>query len=289
MISSAILPNVALRTPPTCGPGERAEPFGRETHRPGEAQDAERGHDEEHRVVDARRVAQEDADEADRERSRAGTRGPAPTAPTGWAGRRFGQRRSRGNPSRAGPCTASASAARRRGDASGGLGARGPGGDETVDLGPRGVEARGLLGRSPRARPRTDHEDELPTCRDLARSRGLRKLAKRAARHRLVQLRQLTTHLRPGRSSPQVAASSRSVAATRFGASNTIAPRSSAPIRARRSRRSRPDRGRNPRMSSAAPPRPRRRRLPAPPTVRAAQRPCRPPRPTPRPAPRPDR
>ena len=53
-------------------------------------------------------------------------------------------------------------------------------------------------------------------------------------------------HTAAGRSGPHAVARSRSVPATRFGASNTIAPRSSAAIRASRSRRSRPERGRNP-------------------------------------------
>ena len=53
-------------------------------------------------------------------------------------------------------------------------------------------------------------------------------------------------HTATGRSTPHAAARSRSVAGTRDGASYTIVARSSAAIRARRSRRSRPDRGRKP-------------------------------------------
>ena len=53
-------------------------------------------------------------------------------------------------------------------------------------------------------------------------------------------------HTAPGRSGPQAAARSRSVAAIRPGASNTTLPRSSAAIPASRSRRSRPLRGQEP-------------------------------------------
>ena len=66
----------------------------------------------------------------------------------------------------------------------------------------------------------------------------------------------------PGRSAPQAAARSRSVAASRPGASNRTVPRSSAAIRASRSRRSRPERGRNPSNDQRGPRHAARRRPP---------------------------
>ena len=81
----------------------------------------------------------------------------------------------------------------------------------------------------------------------------------------------------PRRSSPHAAARSRSVAATRPGASNSTHPLTSAAMSASRSRRSRPDRGRNPsndpaRTGHAA----RRRRPPGRPTAPGSAPPARP-------------
>ena len=130
-----------------------------------------------------------------------------------------------------------------------------PGGLATRDL--RATSRRPRLGRPRRSRRRPprrspggrappDDDDELaadriaPPCRasasDAERARGRSPRGASSARGRPP----------PARSPPHAAARSRSVAATRPGASNRTVPRSSAAIRASRSRRSRPERGRNP-------------------------------------------
>ena len=60
MISSAMLPNVALRMPPTCGPVIEPEPLGREADHPGEPQDRRRRDDEQHRLVGVQAEVQHD-------------------------------------------------------------------------------------------------------------------------------------------------------------------------------------------------------------------------------------
>ena len=93
MISSAMLPNVALRMPPTCGPGERPEPLRREADDPGEAEDRDRRDDEDERLVGvdeprrgrSPRALDDDGPEDDHPAGRAGSR--TPMRPAGWTGR----------------------------------------------------------------------------------------------------------------------------------------------------------------------------------------------------------
>ena len=65
MISSAMLPNVALRMPPTCGPAIGAEALRREADDPGQPEDRRSRDDEDERLVGV-----EDALDDDRRRPR---------------------------------------------------------------------------------------------------------------------------------------------------------------------------------------------------------------------------
>ena len=106
-------------------------------------------------------------------------------------------------------------------------------------------------GGAPVVRP--DHEHELATGGDPAVRRGRRQLAERAAHDLLVQLGQLAAH-GPG---PLRAAGRGQVPERGRDPSGRLeqrrSPRSSAAIRASRSRRSRPDRGRNPSNAQRGP------------------------------------
>ncbi len=66
-----MLPNVALRMPPTCGPGDRAEPLGREADDPGQPEDRHGRDDEDRRPVGV--------DARSRARSRRSRRPPCAT------------------------------------------------------------------------------------------------------------------------------------------------------------------------------------------------------------------
>ena len=90
MISSAMLPNVALRMPPTCGPVSEPEALRREAHDPGEPEDRGGRRDEHDRLVGVEAEIQDDGDDADHQRDRAGTPGRTARAGRGWAGRTRG-------------------------------------------------------------------------------------------------------------------------------------------------------------------------------------------------------
>ncbi len=67
-MSSAMLPNVALRMPPDLRPRERPEALGADAHDVGEAQDAGRADDEDGSAVDAQQPLHGDGHDAHRER-----------------------------------------------------------------------------------------------------------------------------------------------------------------------------------------------------------------------------
>ena len=67
MISSAMLPNVALRIPPTCGPGARPDPLGRHPDEPGQPEDGQRRHDEDDRPVGVEPEVEDDRERRGRE------------------------------------------------------------------------------------------------------------------------------------------------------------------------------------------------------------------------------
>ena len=64
MISSAMLPNVALRMPADLGAGQRPEPFGREADDPGETEDGRRREDEQDRRVGVQPEVEDDRHDA---------------------------------------------------------------------------------------------------------------------------------------------------------------------------------------------------------------------------------
>ena len=88
MMSSAMLPNVALRMPPTCGPGDRAEALGRQADDPGEAEDPRARDDEDDRRLDVEHEVQHDRHDARERRRRTCTRARWATAGPGSAGAR---------------------------------------------------------------------------------------------------------------------------------------------------------------------------------------------------------
>ena len=111
------------------------------------------------------------------------------------------------------------------------------------------------VGRA-RRRLRAAHPDdqgELAARRDRAVGRGRRPASPSVPRTICSWILVSSRQTAPRRSAPQAAARSRSVAATRPGASYSTDPRGSAAIAARRSRRSRPDRGRNPSNAQRGP------------------------------------
>ena len=197
MISSAMLPNVALRIPPTCGPVRATEPLGRQADDPRETEDGRRGHHEEQRRVGVETEVQDDGRDADHRRGddheppdRA--QRPQDRKP---AGARF--RTSCGNPTRhRGPRRVVAGTAPSRPQRSG---------PPRSGLGPRSPIVRPRRAPSPEHRVRLRHPSnagrgrpagpddkrELTAGRDLATSRTCRQLAKRPALDRFVQLGQL--------------------------------------------------------------------------------------------------
>ena len=224
MISSAMLPNVALRIPPTCGPV--IEPS-RSVERP---------------TTQARpRIAA-----ADRMNRTSGRRaGRSPGRSRGGSARRsrpgrsathreltedrqpgaFGGLRGHADPiRRSAPYKPRRGIAARRGDPAGSFAAGRPARDQPLDLGdarrePRSVASTPGCGRRPvhRARPTRTNS---PRARDPRHrpSRGRQLAQRRRARSSRGSW---SAHGRPppGRSAPQAAARSRSVAATRPGAS----------------------------------------------------------------------
>ena len=65
MISSAMLPNVALRMPPTCGPVSAPSRSVDEADDPGQPEDRDRRDDEEERLVGVEDEVEDDRDERD--------------------------------------------------------------------------------------------------------------------------------------------------------------------------------------------------------------------------------
>ena len=88
MISSAMLPNVALRMPADLRPGDRAKPLGRQPDHPGEPEDRRRRHDEQDRFVGVQAEVEDDRQRGSGRPSRSGRRATAARAGRGSAGRR---------------------------------------------------------------------------------------------------------------------------------------------------------------------------------------------------------
>ena len=148
-----------------------------------------------------------------------------------------------------------------------------PVGDQPLDLGTRS-RRRSSAARSPTrrraagARPAPTTSANSPRAGIVPSPAALGQLAQRAPRRSSRGASSAPGRPPPGRSAPHAAARSRSVAADPARAPRTATvPRSSAAIRASRSRRSRPDRGRNPSNVQRGPATPDARRpRPAPPT-----------------------
>ena len=139
----------------------------------------------------------------------------------------------------------------RRGNPPGSLAASDSLGHQPLDLGAGGGQSRRRR-PSPEQQPAGGHRTRYRRPPRTRRGPGSshrqpRPPARRASHATIVSWTFVSSRqTAAGRSSPHAAARSRSVAATRPGASYTTVPRSSPAIRSSRSRRSRPDRGRNP-------------------------------------------
>ena len=194
MISSAMLPNVALRMPPTCGPVSDAEPLGRQADDPGQPEDRRPPTTtNSERLVGVEAEVEDDRDDADERPCRAGhdPRRRRERAEDGQAaGRAGGQRRHRrrsyaGRDQSGSPVERAARHAGRGGDASRRVAPGHARRDEPLDLGAGSVHrapapSASAASAAPRRATHPTTSDELAARRDRAVRGRLGELAERA-------------------------------------------------------------------------------------------------------------